>query len=357
MKMRFFFPALALFIFSCNSDDNQADNIYQCATIPLKDNLSRTGLINSFSTTLLQNIAAIDIPTDEGAMGRNKNGYFHVRFQMGISAQADFAVTAKSSQALEYAIKSIEYSFSHQLVDGSFELVVPGDLSDQTPNEADLASGVSFFLSSVGLALNDFDESTWYNLPSNEVYQQRVQALRPNIESAAMWLLSKKAILEVADKRAPNRLFFNALALYSLGKWLDNEVLEAAGLDFAGLGVSTKHSTGYFLEGDGWDSSYQGVSINVGFNLYSLMPDTEVMKGTLWNCLSCASDWMKSRVLASGEISTEGNTRVFEGGETFLGQQKGLDWIKGMIGLFAMGYYSGEKSFTDSADKVLSFYR
>lgn len=116
------------------------------------------------------------------------------------------------------------------------------------------------------------------------------------------------------------------------------------------------HPNGYFLEGDGWDSSYQGVGINVGFNLYTLLPDTEPLKSVLWNCLSCASDWQKSRVLASGEISTQGNTRVYPGGEGFLGEEKSIDWIDTMIGFFMMSYLTNDSSYTTKAIEIKNFY-
>lgn len=289
-------------------------------------------------------------------MGRNKNGYFHVRFQVGILGQSDYAVVKQNSQALEYAIKSIEYSFAQQLPDGNFKLVVPANLSNQTPNQADLASGVSFFLASVGLALNNFEQSIWYNSTTMASYKSRIELLRPKIALAANWLSTQKNILEIADQNAPNRLFFNALALYSLGVWLNDENLKSAGILFTNLGIAKKQVEGYFLEGNGWDSSYQGVAINVGFNLYSILPNDLSLKSKLRDCLSCASDWQKSRILESGEISTQGNVRVYAGGESFLGQEKQVDWMKSMMGMFAMGYYSNQNAYILTANKIKSFY-
>lgn len=332
------------------------DDAYQCQIIPIRNNLTRSQLLQSFESSILQGLASIDVPNSEGAMGRNKNGYFHVRFQVGILAQSDYAVTKQNSQALEYAIKSIEYSFSKQQSDGSFQLVIPPDLASQTPNQADLASGVSFFLASVGIALINFEQSAWYNSANNTNYKNRIEILRPKIAMAAHWLLSQKKVLEAADQNAPNRLFFNALAFYSLGTWLKDENLKSAGISFTNLGISKKSAKGYFLEGNGWDSSYQGVSLNVGFNLYSILPDTLSLKAELWNCLSCASDWQKSRILESGEISTQGNIRVYPGGERFLGQPKQVDWIKSTIGMFAMGYYTNSNTYIATATKIKTFY-
>lgn len=355
-----FIPIIAtlMFLISCaQKDELVQDKNYPCQTVPIQNNLTRNQLLQSFDNNILQDLASVDVPNSEGAMGRNKNGYFHVRFQMGILGQSDYAVATQNIQALEYALKSIEYSFTKQQPNGNFELVVPPYLAGQTPSQADLASGVSFFLASVGLALNNFEQSSWYNSATMVNYKNRIETLRPPIALAANWLLAQKNILEIADQNAPNRLFFNALALYSLGIWLNDENLKNAGIAFTNLGISKKHSEGYFIEGGGWDSSYQGVSLNVGFNLYSVLPNNLSLKADLWDCLSCASDWQKSRILESGEISTQGNVRVYPGGESFLGQPKQVDWIKSMMGMFAMGYYSNQNTFVITANKIKRFYR
>lgn len=351
---------LLIFILSsCSKDKAEPDltsDTYVCLTQTVQNNYNRTQVIQSFDETIIQGIASIDVPDIDGAMGRNKDGYFHVRFQMGISGQADLATYSENVQALEYAIKSIEYSFQHQTANGDFQYIIPSDLSGQSPNDADLASGVSFFLSSLGLALNNFDQSTWYNSASMLTYKSRIETLRPDIENASLWLLTKKNVLEIADENAPNRLLFNALAYYSLGKWLENDELKTTGIYFANKAISKQHPNGYFIEGDGWDSSYQGVGINVGFNLYSLLPDSEPLKTTLWDCLSCATNWQKSRILVSGEISTQGNTRVYPGGEGFLGEEKRVDWLDTMIGFFMMSYLSNDSSYEIKANEIKNFY-
>lgn len=347
-----------IFLTNCSGKNDRDKGIspYQCITLPLQNNLTRNKLLQSFDSNILQGLASIDVPNSEGAMGKNKDSYFHVRFQMGISAQSDYAVTYQNIEALDFSIKAIEYSFFQQLPDGNFKLVVPPNLSNQTPNQADLASGVSFFLSSVGLALNNFKQSSWYNSAAITNYKNRIETLRPKIALAANWLLNQKNILEKADQNAPNRLFFNALAFYSLGSWLNNDSLKSSGIFFTHLAIAKKQTEGYFLEGEGWDSSYQGVALNEGFNLYSILPDGLSLKTELWNCLSCAADWQRNRVLKTGEISTQGNSRVYAGGESFLGQEKHVDWIKSMIALFDMGYYSNQNSYILTANKIKKFY-
>ena len=94
----------------------------------------------------------------------------------------------------------------------------------------------------------------------------------------------------MADQNAPNRLFYDALAFYSLGKWLEDESLKEIGFEFAQLAINKKQPEGYFLEGGGWDCSYQGVANQVGFNLFSILDSDESLKQVLWDCLSCSTD-------------------------------------------------------------------
>ncbi len=359
MKNILFCIPLVLLL-ACAGDDSEpeiTESSYQCQTISSQNNYTRIELLQSFDESILQGLASIDLPNEAGAMGRNKPGYFHVRFQMGIAGLADYAVRNEDIQALEYAIKAIEYAFEYQTMEGDFELIVPADLTDEIANEADMASAVSFFLSSLGLALNNFEQSAWYNAASMDVYKSRIDTLRPSIAAAAAWLATKKEILEIADGHAPNRLLFNALSFYSLAVWLDDTTLQTIGISFAEQAISKKHPNGYFIEGGGWDSSYQGVAINVGFSLYSLLPDSEPIKPNVWECLSCATDWQKSRIRTTGEISSEGNTRVYPGGESFLGNEKAIDWIDTMVGFFMMGYYSNDQSYEIKATEVKDFYQ
>lgn len=345
-------------VFSCkrnNEVDSSKEN-YVCKTVPKQNNFNRIQLIQKFDNSIIQGLASGNTPNSSGALGRNKTAYFHVRFQMGLNTMADYAVYSQQTTALEYAINSIEYSFQNQLSNGNFRLVIPTGTSGPAPTIVDSASGVAFFLSSLGSALNTFQQSSWYNSPSISLYKNRVEILRPKIQLAVNWLVAQKTVLELGDQNAPNRLFFNALAYYSLGKWLNDISVKNIGLQFAQLAISKKNVAGYFLEDNGWDSSYQGVNLNIGFNLYSLLDDTEPIKSILWDCLSCATDWQKSRVLNNGEISTKNNTRVYPGGELFLGQEKQVDWIDTMLGFFMMSYFSADNEYNLQAQKVKNHY-
>ncbi|WCL50126.1 hypothetical protein [Leptospira sp. GIMC2001] len=318
---------------------------------------TRLQVLKEFDPTIIKGLAKIASPDNYGALSKNKSGYFHVRFQMSISQLADYAVASEDVDALDIAIKSIEYSFQYQQGDGNFRLAIPNNLKDQKPNPADIASGVSFFLSSVGLGLVDFQQSEWYNSSANSNYKSRIELLRPKLNQSASWLLSQKSVLKLGDKNAPNRLLFDALAFYSLGSWLGRNDLKFAAKEFAFLAIALLTKDGYFLEGGGWDSSYQGVANNVGMNLFSILSEDVSWKQNLWKSLARSTAWQRSRILPSGEISTKGNTRVYSGGESFMGETKAMDWKQTMNSFYLIGYYSKEPIYINLANLVLEYYK
>ena len=70
--------------------------------------------------------------------------------------------------------------------------------------------------------------------------------MRPQIQNSLNWLKTKQLILENYDLNAPNRLLFDAVAFYSLGKWLNDSNSKSIGLNFAQIGISKKTPNGYF---------------------------------------------------------------------------------------------------------------
>ena len=353
---------LFFMIASCHKKNEQVpaviiDDNYQCQTIAILQFKTQNEITALFDDIIIQKFASSNAPNINGAMSRNINAYFSVRFQMGISNLADYAIDIQNTIALEKVIKSIEYSFQYQLANGDFQVVIPPNTNYPTPTEGDLASGNAFFLSSLGPALLALEESTYYNSTFNVSFKNRIEVLRPKIQSALNYLTTKNTVLQVYDKDAPNRLFFDGLAFYSLGKWLNDTNGKVIGLNFAQLGISKKSPKGYFLEKGGWDSSYEGVGLSVGFKLLSILNTNETIKQPLWDCLSCGTNWLKSRILPSGEISTQGNTRVFPGGEQFLGAPKTVAWKSTLLSLLNMRYLSGADEYALTANKVLTFYQ
>ena len=354
-----FGAGLSVGLWACaKSSPAAAPEPYQCQTAARKSTFTQNELTRAFDPAIIERLGQANQPNAQGAQSRNQAAYFHVRFQTGISPLADYAVARENLTALDQAVRATEYSFAHQRPAGDFTLVIPANLATQPPpSAADLASGVAFFLASAGPALLAFDESDWYrNAAATAPHRARVAALRPAVQRAAAWLVQQQRTLAAYDSLAPNRLYFDAVAYYSLGRYLNDGPTQQVGLRFARQAMRSQHGRGYYQEGGGYDSSYQGVGLFLGFRLLTLLPATEPLRADLWNSLSCGTNWQASRVLASGEISTQGNTRVYSGGEAFLGAEKQVAWTSTMLAFWSMYYFTGLNQYRDLATRLIGHY-
>jgi hypothetical protein len=362
IEMKFFLITLALlFCSTCRNkkqtnepDFPQLNDDYQCVTDPVIQFKTQNQLTALFDNSIIQSQAEANSADASGAMSNNKPGYFSVRFQMAISNLADYAIDSENPVALEAIIKAIEYSFQYQLPNGDFQIVVPAN--SPNPTNVDIASTNAFFLSSLGVSLLALEESSFYNNPVNSNYKNRIEILRPKILTSLNWLINNQTLLLNYDANTPNRLFFDAIAFYAVGKWLGNTSGKIIGLNFAQAAITKKSPKGFFLEDGGWDSSYQGVSLINGFKLISILDTNETLRQPLWDAISCGTNWQVSRILSTGEISTKGNTRVYPGGEQFLGAEKKMAWKSTVLALLTMKYLSGKSEYETAANKVRSFY-
>ncbi|MEI7828257.1 MAG: hypothetical protein WCI31_00735 [Prolixibacteraceae bacterium] len=341
--------------FSCHNTDKTADDPPLCVVDPNLRFFTQNEMTAAFRNDIIEKLATSNQTDAAGALDRNKTAYFHVRFQMGISPLADYAVDAQNSTALEMAVRAIEYSFKYQMPDGDFQLMIPADLAaSSTATEGDKVSGIAFFYSALGSALLALQDNSGYQ--SQPAAKKRIEILIPQYQISLSYLKSKTTLLKQIDADAPNRLFFDALAFYAMGKYLNDLDAMKIGLGFANLALMKQQPEGYFLEGEGFDSSYQGVGLAMGFRLLSILKSDEPIRQMLYDKLACATRWELTRIKPTGEITTDGNSRVHAGGETFLGKEKQVAYTSVLIALWNMYNYSGKEEYNDFANKVLVFY-
>lgn len=349
---------LLILIFSfytCGNRETLVKEPPRCTVDPNQRFFTQNEMTAAFRNDIIEKLATSNQTDAFGALDRNKAAYFHVRFQMGISPLADYAVDAQNSTALEMAVRAIEYSFKYQLPDGDFLLVIPPDLVNTgTATEGDRVSATAFFCSALGAGLLALQENPGYQ--AQLIAKKRIEILIPQFQLSLNYLKSKISLLKQIDADAPNRLFFDALAFYAMGKYLGDKESMKYGIDFANLALAKKQPEGYFLEGTGFDSSYQGVGVAMGFRLLSILVSDEPIRQILYDNLACATRWEMTRIKPTGEITTEGNSRVFSGGETFLGAEKKVAYSSVLTALWNMYYYSGKEEYNDFANKVLAFY-
>lgn len=355
MKQVVFILSFVFVFLSCNQEGDQ--ELHSCESVALSNSFSYLELIDAVPDEVLTGF--VQKPNEEGALDRNKNGYVHARFQLPATHLANYAVHFEDEEALNEWVKSISYAFAHQTVSGDFEFVAPPDApADRQPLPADLASGTFFFGYGLGISLHAFETSEWYQgLSDDHSSKQAILSLQSNIESLLSNLKSNLELIQEYDRASPNRLFFDALAFYTLGEYLDDNDAQETGLGLASHAMSLREQTaGYFIEAGGWDSSYNGVALKLGFELYTLLGIEAELHNLLNDGLSCSADWQSSRVLESGEISTEGNTRVYPGGESLGGREKQVDVEKTVYSFYYMAALANDQTYADLSQQVLEFY-
>ncbi len=352
--------AIIMSLISCSKSSDSPDDVHLDTSYEISNDLSYNAIISQFGSERLAQ--GVEQPDSGGALGRNKDGYFHVRFQLNMTSISDFVIATERIDALQHLSNTISYSFERQMNDGSFEFSPPEELvnsPDYTPpSTGDLESGTAFFASSLGLSLLSLQNSNWFlSSEETQAIKQEIETFKPAIEKTLNYLIVNKEILAGYDAKAPNRLLFDALAFYSLGKYLEREDAQNIAFEFIESSlILTDSAEGYFIEGGGWDSSYNGVAIKLAMEIFCLINQSD-QKSRLGAAIVAATAWQISRINESGEVSSEGNTRVFEGGETFLGEEKGIDYAKTVKALYYFGNLAGSSEIIELGDTVLEFYQ
>ncbi len=351
MDLRIALVAFFILVTSCKKEEAEPT----CNKNLISQSASIETLIRQLPTEVI--IGLTKEPTAEGALGRNKDGYFHVRFQLDLGFLASYATRFSSDEALSKYILATEYSFARQKPTGDFELLIPANLLYLgQPSNGDLSSGISFFMSALGQSLVLLEQSTWYKNRPTDQLTTRLINLKTKFQLGLAYLKTQKEVLKQYDADAPNRLFFDALAFYAMGTYLKDDQAKIMGIEFIELALAKQNVVGFYTEGGGFDSSYNGVSIRLALVLLGILPAQEPMYDRLIKSVSCSVQWQASRILATGEISLQGNTRVYPGGEQFLGQEKSVAWVDTLLAFNFTTTFSSDQSYLALAKKIQTFY-
>ncbi|MFM2090257.1 MAG: hypothetical protein RLZZ127_746 [Planctomycetota bacterium] len=295
-------------------------------------------------------------PAEDGAMGRNRRGWFHARFQMGLHHLARQAVERRDPAAADAYVRALALAFAHQGADGGFLVRVPDALAGApAPRATDLASGSAFFLASAGDGWWALEQSPWFQTdPAGAALRGRLADLRPALRRAADHLARLGDALQVADGAAPNRLLFDALALRSCGLLLADPALVARAAVFRDAAIALVDPGGWFIEGGGHDSSYNAVACAVALRLRASGDDDPRLEAAIDRAMA----WQHTRIRADGSVDLAGNTRVrAEGGESFLGQEKGMDIPHLVEALLLDGRRPGRSTSLAIAERVIAHAR
>lgn len=294
-----------------------------------------------------------NMPDGQGALGRNKKdgAYSTVRWQMDLLPLVIYGLVREDAEAASMGLLAVEYGQNHQGADGGF-LFSPIAGVSQTPTVGDLASGAAFYLSMAGTALVFMDRSSW--IQDQPVVVTRMGNLSNSLARSLDYLMAQENRLMAMDAEAPNRLLFDALAFMSLSLHLSNGSGIPVARKFTEKALGRMRAEGWFQEGNGYDSSYQAVG---AMNLFFLaLLDGGLEQDRLFEAFYRATAWEGGRITPWGEVSVVGNSRVFPGGESFLGSEKEVAALSVAQAFFGAGAVFEEGRFLELGNRVTRHY-
>ncbi|GLQ18118.1 hypothetical protein [Maritalea porphyrae] len=285
-------------------------------------------------------------------LGRNRKwgAMFSPRFQVGAGYALRVSLQAKNNSAVLLAFGAIKEGATAIDKNGAVNSSLPPEIAAKYKlKRQDLASAAAFYLGDACLAIAALREEP---KQAQMVGLDSLADLEGKLVRAANWLLSEQHILLVADKKAPNRLLFDALAFYSCGKLADDKDMQAAAVKFVSNAIELLRPDGSFEEGGGTDTSYQAVAVRVGFDLISAGYDPERLAAEM----EIAVDWLIRLIDRSGRLNSSQNSRTCGGDESFIGQPKNVAITEVFRAVLAAGVYTNDEVKVEKAKLLAAYY-
>ncbi|MEO1745445.1 MAG: hypothetical protein AAFR13_02840 [Pseudomonadota bacterium] len=278
-------------------------------------------------------------PNDDGLIGRNRDAgaFDSARMQMGAGDRVRMSIALGGDVDRELSALLLPFITPEGR---SFRQNAPGGIA--VDNDALKASGDAFFLADACPAL----------AAANSVSVEPTH-LR---ELMGRLLAFEEALLS-ADRRAPNRLLYTALAFRACGSLIGDETIIARAIRFEDAAFALQRDDGVFLEDGGTDTSYHGVSMRV---LSELTPYAEATTEGAHNyraSLARASAWLEAKIPDNGELNSSANNRTCGGGETFFGRKKGVDVRNVWFGLARAAVLLERTSANNAANRLTTRIR
>lgn len=231
-----------------------------------------------------------DISAD-GAVGLNQHeGYVNIRPQADGSYLAlALGISVSDKKLIERGVRALEFGLPYQNPDGTF----------QGSSEQDIARFCWFGLRS-------------YNLLDHSIYQEQYSARLTTVFSAL--LRTGKYLLEIVPRHPEifescNQVAMLSYVLTICGQKAGNDALIAKGELLLQAALTMQRDNGAFSELGGQDSHYQAVSLMVLTNIY-IYTTKPSHQQAIYPALLGGYQWESTRILSSGHIIDEGNTRT-----------------------------------------------
>ena len=270
------------------------------------------------------------------------------RFQLGSGAAVRVGLHQPNLIMVQSGFRAVEAGLAAVAENGEVVSTLPPNAPRGTVlRPGDRASGAAFFLADACTGLLALAAS---DRASDVADLSRRTAAHAAVRRATGWLASHRSDLMSIDRRAPNRLLYDALAFHSCGALVGDGAAQVIASEFVAEALAQIRPDGVFVEQGGSDTTYQAVSVRLSLDLLLAGyagPDRAQLNLAWQN----GANWLGSRIMADGRIDSTGNTRTCSGGESFLGREKKV-WPPSVFAALA---YAGQ--LADDADLAAAAVR
>jgi hypothetical protein len=315
-----------------------------------------------YSAREAQAVARAGLPPDaRGLIGRNREWgeMYAARFQMGAGGALRMALLSSAftsnARDVQLGFAGVEAGLRDMDAQGRPSARVPLSVSmGREPTPIDVASGAAFYLGDACLGMLALEAA-----PDRDqlVPADRRRRARTELARSIRWLTSQATLLMNGDADAPNRLLFDARAYLACGALANDASVGAAAGRFVQSFRAAVTPAGWIREGNGWDTSYQAVSLDIGMDVAAVLPPSAARSALLVD-LTRSAAWLATRVQSDGRVDSAGNSRTCSGGESFFGSPKTLAVNSVVIGLARVAVLGGrtvDSSILDASRRTAAW--
>lgn len=323
-----------------------AASLLACALAPLAADsppfASEYELLRALPQVLREDLGS-GSPDPQGFIGFHKQSHtwYEAGMQRGGCWMLIDAVVAGDARRADDAWRSIETTFAHQIDDGGF-LSNPKPEATHPPTLPERVETGFFYLQELGHAILVARES-----PLRSHFEARIEALKPRIRKACDFIQAGYDGIIIKAGHTANRMLIAAKAFGLCGMILNDEALKNSSRKLVAVALAKRDADGVFIESGGRDSSYNAVSLLMGQVLALHMPHPELEKAMVQSMA-----WERTRILPTGDVSVQGNTRTGVGKEAFMGKPKGVNYHEVVLAFAYYGMIHKDAEALALAEKV-----
>ncbi|MFB2982360.1 hypothetical protein [Microseira sp. BLCC-F43] len=232
-----------------------------------------------------------------------------------------------------------DWGFAQQAADGSFK-------------GAGGFHSASFFVAAVARTLLILQQS-----PQSRQYADKIAFYTPLLHRAARWMISPQVWRRGTTSNEPytHRFYLVATALGLTGKLTGDRELINYSRQLIQQALSLQELDGVNPEKDGYDSSYQVAGVVYAQRWLIYFPN-DPLAPRVTAMINKALTWAQTRILPTGEINSEGNTRTGGQETRRTGEVKLVDPRIVYRGFAYWASVTGDSRWNAIARRIAQFY-